>query len=52
VDIGTADILDGGMPRRAEALVKEWATAHRDELRRVWDLARAAQPLDAIDPLD
>jgi hypothetical protein len=51
IAIDTATVLDGKLPRRALGLVTDWATAHRDELRRNWDLARAGQPLLAIDPL-
>ena len=51
VDIETASVIDGQLPRRAEALVTEWATLHRDELRRDWELARVGQPLTLIPPL-
>jgi len=33
IDIETLEILKGTLPRRARALVLEWATEHRDELR-------------------
>jgi hypothetical protein len=52
VEIGTAAVLAGKLPRRALALVSDWAAAHRDELRRNWDLARAGQPLNPIEPLE
>jgi hypothetical protein len=48
VVIETGDVLEGSLPRRARALVSEWAEAHRDELRQAWDQARAAQPLPSI----
>jgi hypothetical protein len=45
VDIRTLEIIRGGLPRRARALVLEWAHEHRDELSRNWDLcARNRQP--------
>jgi hypothetical protein len=32
--------------------VEEWADAHRVELERDWDLARAGEPLEQIPPLE
>jgi hypothetical protein len=29
----------------------EWATLRQEELRRVWEQARAFEPLDQIEPL-
>jgi len=52
VAIETAEVLEGRLPRRARSLVNEWAVAHRDELRRSWELTRAGQPLPAIKGLD
>jgi hypothetical protein len=50
--IDTLAVLEGSLPQRATALVLEWASQHRDELARDWDLARQAQPLQAIAPLE
>jgi len=33
IAIETLEVLEGGLPRRAMALVVEWAQQHRDELR-------------------
>jgi Domain of unknown function (DUF4160) len=52
VAIATATILQGTLPRKARSLVTEWAEAHREELQRNWDLARAGQPLEPIEPLE
>jgi hypothetical protein len=52
VEIATATILEGKLPRKAQGLVPEWAEAHRQELQRNWDLARAGQPLEPIAPLE
>jgi Domain of unknown function (DUF4160) len=52
IEIGSAEITDGRLPRKARGLVREWTDAHRDELRRDWDLARAGQPLVSIEPLE
>ena len=40
------------LPRRAMALVLEWAAEHRDELIAGWILAVNHQPLNEIAPLD
>ncbi len=52
IEIAAATIMEGWLPRRARSLVLEWAAAHRDELQQDWDLARAGQPLNPVDPLD
>lgn len=50
--IGTLEILSGNLPRRALALVLEWAALHRAELLSNWEKARAGFPLDSIVALD
>jgi hypothetical protein len=52
VEIETLSILRGDLPRRAMALVLEWAALHRQELRADWERARGGTPLEAIAPLD
>ena len=52
VEIATAGILEGKLPRKARGLVAEWAKAHREQLQHNWDLARAGQPLEPIAPLE
>jgi hypothetical protein len=52
VRIDTLEVLAGSLPRRAMALVLEWAAQHRDELVESWERARRHEPLDRIDPLD
>ena len=39
------------VPRRALALVSEWAAIHQDELRANWERARRDEPLQPIEPL-
>ena len=51
-EIDTLDILRGELPRRAHALVVEWATSHRAELRANWSRAREKLVLQKIEPLD
>jgi hypothetical protein len=50
-EIETLDVLEGRLPRRANALVLEWAAQHRLDLMHVWRQARAKVALDAIEPL-
>ncbi len=52
VRIDTLEILRGALPRRALALVREWAQLHRSELRADWERARQGLPLAPIPPLD
>ena len=51
IRISPFGILDGRLPRRALALVREWTRLHRQELLRDWELARARRPLLSIAPL-
>lgn len=52
VEIETLVVYRGELPRRALAMVLEWAVLHRDELRRDWELARSGRPLEPIAPLE
>lgn len=51
-EIETLELLRGGLPRRAHAIVVEWALLHRSELRKNWQLARQGVPLLDIEALD
>lgn len=51
-DIRTLDILAGGLPKRANALVLEWASEHKDELMNNWRKAIVPTTLDKIEPLN
>lgn len=51
VAISTGDILNGTLPRRARALVREWVELHTDELVANWERARREEPLATIEPL-
>ena len=50
--IETLEVLDGHLPRRALALVVEWALAHRPELRDNWNRAERYEALLPIEPLE
>jgi len=53
-EIAIADgrVLEGRVPNRALALIREWAQSRRSELLEDWDRARRHEPLFPIAPLD
>jgi Domain of unknown function (DUF4160) len=51
IDFRTLDVIEGSLPRRALALVLEWARTHRAELMEDWNLWRQRQPRNTIEPL-
>lgn len=51
IDIKTLEIVRGSMPRRALALVLEWAQEHRNELLEDWELCVNQKPPKKISPL-
>lgn len=52
IAIETLEFVDGWLPKRAYALVLEWAAQHRAELRADWDRARAGLPPERVVPLE
>jgi hypothetical protein len=52
VNIQTLEIIKGTMPRRALALVLEWASEHRTELLEDWKLCEQNQTPKKISPLE
>ena len=52
VEIETLRVIAGALPRRALALVLEWAAGHRDELLADWQHAKEHRPLERIAPLE
>jgi hypothetical protein len=52
IEIGTLRILDGKLPKRALAMVLEWANDHRRELEQNWKLAQEHEPLNKIAGLE
>ena len=52
IEIESLAVFRGFLPRRALALVLEWAALHRPELRQDWRRARAGEVLAPIEPLD
>jgi hypothetical protein len=51
IDIAKLTIMRGGLPRRAQALVLEWAKEHQDELAENWTLCSQNRPPLRIHPL-
>lgn len=51
IDIRTLEVIEGRLPRRALALVLEWAAEHRAELMEDWDLCAQMQTPKKIEPL-
>lgn len=51
-EIQTLDILEGSLPKRAHALVLEWASLHKGELLKNWERAVVPEAMEKIEPLD
>lgn len=52
IDIRTMEVIEGDFPRRALAMVLEWATEHRNELMEDWELFERNQMPKPIKPLE
>jgi hypothetical protein len=52
IAIETGEIIDGTLPKRALALVRDWVSLHQQELREAFDRAVALQPPGRIAPLE
>lgn len=52
IDIRTLETIKGRLPRRALALVLEWAAQHRAELMENWRLCESRQTPAKIPPLE
>ena len=50
--ITTLDVINGALPRRAHALVVEWASLHKDELMKNWERCQVPAPAVPIEPLE
>jgi hypothetical protein len=44
------DVIAGLLPRRAQALVRDWAALRTEQLEANWERARRGEPLEAVDP--
>ena len=52
IAIDNLEVISGYLPRRALALVVEWAELHYQELQANWTSAEQRKPLSDIDPLE
>ena len=52
VSIETGDVLEGQLPRKVAAIVREWCLVHQGELLGNWERARALAPLERIQGAD
>ena len=37
IDIQTLEMLEGDLPNKALAMIKEWASEHQAELMKIWE---------------
>ncbi len=51
IQISRPRVIEGHLPRRAERMVIEWATAHRRELEDAWEKAQRHLDPGKIAPL-
>jgi hypothetical protein len=51
IDIRTLEVIEGDLPKRALALVLEWASENRAKLMEDWDLCARMQMPKKIPPL-
>lgn len=52
VTIDTLEVIEGHLPRRARAMLIEWAAEHRAALWENWTAAERHEPFHTIPPLD
>ncbi|MEA1961422.1 MAG: DUF4160 domain-containing protein [Bacillota bacterium] len=47
-DIRTLDMIEGDLPKKAQALIQEWGKMHQDDLMEIWNTQqfRKLQPLE------
>jgi len=49
--ITSAELIEGDLPSRAERMVREWASWHREELEENWRRCERRVPLQPVEPL-
>ncbi|MCM1336009.1 MAG: DUF4160 domain-containing protein [Bacteroides sp.] len=37
ISIETGDMIEGDLPAKAQELIKEWWSVHKDEIAEMWD---------------
>lgn len=48
----SGNVINGSLPSRAVAMIRDWTRAHGSELKHNWNNARIGEPLKKIEPLD
>ena len=48
VEIGSGEVTEGRLPKKAAALVKEWCLRHQAELLANWQRAERFEPMERI----
>ena len=48
IDFMTGEVLEGGLPKKALEMVREWIGLHRNELKEIWE----TQEFKSIQPLE
>ena len=48
IDIQTGKVLEGHLPSKALAMVREWAAIHKDDLLHMWE----TQEFKSLSPLE
>lgn len=48
IDFMTGDVIEGDLPPKALAMVREWIGLHKDELKEMWE----TQDFRKIEPLE
>jgi hypothetical protein len=51
IDIVSLGIIEGQLPPRVHSIVIEWASIHKDELMKDWELCRNGKNPLPIEPL-
>ncbi len=47
-DINTLEMIEGDLPRKAQALIREWAESYQDDMMNMWEnkLLKKLPPLE------
>ena len=48
IDIQTGEVLEGHLPPKALAMVREWAAIHKNDLLHMWE----TQEFNSLSPLE
>ncbi len=51
IEIQTLRVLEGKISPRTLGFVVEWASLHKEQLMKDWELAKSNQPPEIIEPL-